>query len=305
MKDVIKGMKEQCLHLNLKEGRNETSIPYLTIYKNTKKRITIPEPGCPFFFLTVDGELRLHSVNGIADYCPGQYFVSAIVSPMHGWNISGKNQALTTLVIEFSVDDILSVIRNIDGNLSEKIFSNDYEPKSCAADEDGLLESIYRLLGLLNQPEVLLFMGEHMKQEIIFRVILSQFGKEFLHNIVGIQQAGEIYNSNSWIKANYRSDFSVEDLAKQRNMSVSSFHSKFKKAVGMGPMQCQKKLRLTEARRLMLEEDYSVTDAAIDVGYESVSQFIRDYGKSFGRPPKEDIQQLQIKLKEIGTLAEG
>ena len=81
-------------------------------------------------------------------------------------------------------------------------------------------------------------------------------------------------------------------------MSVSLFHQKFKSAVGMGPLQCQKRLRLTEARRLMLDENKNVTEASIEVGYESLSQFIRDYRKMFDAAPKEDIQKLQRQLKK-------
>lgn len=73
----------------------------------------------------------------------------------------------------------------------------------------------------------------------------------------------------------------------------SLFHQKFKSAVGMGPLQCQKRLRLTEARRLMLDENKNVTEASLDVGYESTSQFIRDYRKMFGLPPGEDIGRLR------------
>ena len=79
-------------------------------------------------------------------------------------------------------------------------------------------------------------------------------------------------------------------------MSVSRFHQKFKSAVGMGPLQCQKRLRLTEARRLMLNENISVTEAALEVGYESLSQFIRDYKRMFYAPLKEDIQALILIL---------
>lgn len=85
----------------------------------------------------------------------------------------------------------------------------------------------------------------------------------------------------------------MENLAEQRNMSVSLFHQKFKSAVGMGPLQCQKRLRLTEARRLMLDDSKNVTEASLEVGYESVSQFIRDYRKMFGSAPKEDILNIQ------------
>ena len=76
-------------------------------------------------------------------------------------------------------------------------------------------------------------------------------------------------------------------------MSVSLFHQKFKSAVGMGPFQCQKRLRLTEARRLMLDENRNVTEASSEVGYESLSQFIRDYRKMFGATPGEDIRGIR------------
>lgn len=123
-------------------------------------------------------------------------------------------------------------------------------------------------------------------------------GSQFLQSIINIQQAGEIYNINSWIKKNFRNAFTVEELAEKRNMSVSLFHQKFKSAVGMGPLQCQKRLRLTEARRLMLDENRNVTEASFEVGYESVSQFTRDYRKMFGLTPKEDILKLRSQKKE-------
>ncbi len=116
--------------------------------------------------------------------------------------------------------------------------------------------------------------------------------------MIQISQADEIYAANSWIKENFRHPFTVSELAEQSNMSVSMFHQKFKSAVGMGPMQCQKRLRLTEARRLMLDESKNVTEASIEVGYESLSQFIRDYRKMFGAAPKEDILTLQKHLKK-------
>ena len=123
-------------------------------------------------------------------------------------------------------------------------------------------------------------------------------GKQLLRSVANIRQIDEIYAANSWIKENFRSPFTVEQLAEQQKMSVSLFHQKFRSAVGMGPLQCQKRLRLTEARRLMLEEKRNVTEAALEVGYESVSQFIRDYRKMFGAAPGEDMLNFKRKLKE-------
>ena len=142
------------------------------------------------------------------------------------------------------------------------------------------------------------FMRKNIFQEIIYDILCGSCGKQFIQSIVRVGQADEIYEANSWIKENFRNSFTVESLAEQRNMSVSLFHQKFKSAVGMGPLQCQKRLRLTEARRLMLDDNKNVTEASVEVGYESVSQFIRDYRKMFGSAPKEDILNIQKHLKK-------
>lgn len=129
-------------------------------------------------------------------------------------------------------------------------------------------------------------------------MLCGSCGKRFLQSIANIGQVNEIYGANSWIKENFRDPFTVERLAEQWSMSVSLFHQKFRDAVGMGPLQCQKRLRLTEARRLMLDEGKNVTEAAMEVGYESVSQFVREYRKMFDAAPKKDILQIRRYLKD-------
>lgn len=132
--------------------------------------------------------------------------------------------------------------------------------------DGNLIDAAVRLLSILDEPVQLSYMSRHIKREIIFQALCGSCGKQFLQSMISIQTAEDIYAANNWIKQNFRKTFSVEELAQQRNMSVSAFHQKFKSAVGMGPLQCQKRLRLTEARRLMLDENFSVTDAAMEVG---------------------------------------
>lgn len=142
------------------------------------------------------------------------------------------------------------------------------------------------------------FIRKNSMREVIYYTLCGSCGRQFLQSIVNIGKADEIYAANSWIKENFRNAFTVENLAEERNMSVSLFHQKFKSAVGMGPLQCQKRLRLTETRRLMLDENKNVTEASAEAGYESVSQFIRDYRKMFGSAPKEDILNIGQHLKK-------
>ena len=164
--------------------------------------------------------------------------------------------------------------------------------------DEAVIQSVYRLFSAMNRTVRSEFLRKNIMQEVIYYILCGSCGKQCLQSIINVGQADEIYKANSWIKKNFRRPFTVEELAEQRHMSVSLFHQKFKSAVGMGPLQCQKRLRLTEARRLMLDEGKNVTEAAAEVGYESLSQFIRDYRKMFGKAPKEDILHLQSLLKK-------
>ena len=261
----------------LTNGLNKTAIPYISILFCNQQNFLLPDMGNPYILLVVDGNMRLYNENGFCDYSPGQYFISAIDSPRTAETFSALSEnTFAALLIEFSLDDVISVMLDIDGDLPEKIF------------DENTSEPVFSMTS-----SELSFMGKHLKKELIFDLITGLHGKQFMQNIINIQQAGDIYYINSWIKQNYKIDFSVEDLAEQGNMSLSSFHQKFKSAVGMGPLQCQKKLRLMEARRLMLDNSANVTDAAMEVGYESVSQFIRDYRRMFGRSPQKDVQEIK------------
>lgn len=170
--------------------------------------------------------------------------------------------------------------------------------KAQALSDEAVIESVYKMFFGTHREIPSEFIRKNILHEIIYYILCGSCGKNFIQSIVNVGQADEIYEANSWIKENFRNSFTVENLAEQRNMSVSLFHQKFKSAVGMGPLQCQKRLRLTEARRLMLDENKNVTEASIEVGYESVSQFIRDYRKMFGTSPKEDILNIKKHLEK-------
>ncbi len=164
--------------------------------------------------------------------------------------------------------------------------------------DHAVIESVYRLFITMRKPLASDYIRRNIMREVIYYILCGSCGKQFLQVLINIPKIDEIYEANRWIKENFRSSFTVESLAQQQNMSVSLFHQKFKSAVGMGPLQCQKRLRLTEARRLMLDENRNVTEASLEVGYESVSQFIREYKKMFGAAPKEDILRFKEQFKK-------
>ena len=280
---------------------SDTLIPvsYLKAYRFIDENIKMPTTDFPYLYMVVAGSMRLHTPSGIMDYVESQYSISAIDTPFSGKVLTFSDSGdFLALSIEFSLNDVITVILGLDENLITKVMKEEIGADTMSNADSKVIEVVKRLVSVMNDPIQLPFMEQHLKQEIIFHVICGSSGKHFIQSIINVQQAGEIYEINSWIKANYRENFTVDELAKMKNMSVSGFHQKFRSAVGMPPLQCQKRLRLTEARRLMLDEGKNVTEAAFEVGYESVSQFIRDYRKMFSASPKEDIVSLLTYLAE-------
>lgn len=246
----MRELTERVRKLELQDGANNTAVSYLKVHRFSNTAVNMPETAVPYIYLVLEGSLRLHTPSGIMDYLPGQYSVSAIDTPVSGQVLTyGDKKDFLALSIEFTLDDVISVILDIDGNLAEKIINSEIDTGIMDEFDKRVEDAVFRLVQMLNKPEQLAFMGKHLRKEIIFDVLCGTCGKQFMQSVTGIQQAGEIYEINSWIKENYRGTFTVEELAKRWNMSVSNFHQKFKSAVGMGPLQCQKRLRLTEARR--------------------------------------------------------
>lgn len=267
-------------------------------FKNYKLR-------CGRFFLW-RGVLRLHTPSGIMDYGAGQYSISQIDTPLSGSVLTfSVYQDFLALTLEFTANDVIATVLEIDNDLIERITDGKLTEQEMSASDQALIQNVLRLLDLKKQALLSALMCRNVMREIIYHMLCGACGKQFLQSIANVGQVDEIYEANRWIKENFRDPFTVGKLAEQWNMSVSVFHQRFKSAVGMGPLQCQKRLRLTEARRLMLDEKKNVTEAAMEVGYESVSQFIREYKKMFGAAPKEDVLSIRQYLKKQADFSQN
>jgi AraC-like DNA-binding protein len=150
-----------------------------------------------------------------------------------------------------------------------------------------------RLIDLLDTPQDIPFLSGLIQREIIYRILR---GPE-LARLRAIATLGDQSHRTSkaiaWISTNYAKPLRVEDLAQITNMGVSTLHHHFRALTAMSPLQYQKQLRLQAARGLMLVNGLDATSAAFEVGYESASQFNREYGRFFGQPPVRDIQSLR------------
>jgi transcriptional regulator GlxA family with amidase domain len=157
-----------------------------------------------------------------------------------------------------------------------------------------LLDAFDRLLALLDQPQHAPVLAPLVRREITYRLLTGEAGWR-LRQIAAVDSQGhQVARAIALLRARYVQPLRVEDLAREALMSVSSFHHHFKSLTGMSPLQFQKQLRLGEARRLMLTEHLDAASAAYRVGYESASQFSREYARQFGAPPVRDISALRL-----------
>jgi AraC-like DNA-binding protein len=159
-----------------------------------------------------------------------------------------------------------------------------------------LLEPFKRLAALLDEPETIEVLAPLVQREIHYRLLTSdQAGR--LRQLASVgSQSHVVARGIEWLKTNYRAPLRIEELAERVHMSASSFHHHFRQLTAMSPLQYQKWLRLNEARRLMMNEGFDAARAAFEVGYESASQFSREYARLFGAPPKRDVVALREKV---------
>jgi AraC-like DNA-binding protein len=156
-----------------------------------------------------------------------------------------------------------------------------------------MLLAFQRLLALLDEPQAIAVLAPLIQREIHFRLLQSDQAAR-LRKITAVDGQGyRIAKAIDWLKINYTSPLRVEELAARVQMSAPTFHHHFRQLTTMSPLQYQKWLRLTEARRLMLNEQQDASSAAFKVGYESPSQFSREYSRLFGAAPKRDIVALR------------
>lgn len=279
--------------ITIADGRFQTIIPFLSISRRSSQTPPIPSVLTPSFCLILQGTKKIHFGKDIIYAHSGDFLASLIDLPASA-EIDGatKEFPYVGLRIDFTTKEIASVMTEAEINFNpnhKKLNTGAFLGKS----DVNFLELFIRLLKLIDNPQEVRFLSALIKREMIFKLLTGEYGHLFFQQVFFDQQAEGVGKAIAWIIDNYTSSFTAQELAKSNNMSVSALHHKFKAITTMGPLQYQKQLRLQEARRLMLSGSMDVTSAALEVGYESPSQFNREYRRLFGLPPLQDIKALQ------------
>ncbi len=293
MKDQLQELSQLASRYAFKEGQNPTAISYFEVLRSnspTPLRHGILNPS---FCVILQGKKKVYVGNEILNYGPGNFLAAIVDFPVSGQVTTATNKMpYLGLRIEYTTEEINSVLH--EANIQIKTKAKVHPGAFTAEASQKVLGTFRKMLELLENNEDVAYMEKLLKKELIYHLLTSDAGHLFAQNVILNPTDMGLGRAINWIKENYDQHFSIEDLAKASNMSVSSLHHKFKSFASMGPLQFQKQLRLQEARRLLMNgEENDATNVALRVGYESPSQFSREYRRLFGLPPIQDAKALR------------
>jgi AraC-like DNA-binding protein len=273
--------------------RQVTDIPGLILVRRTN----LGTPACtiyePSIAVIAQGRKRVELGRTTFVYDESRYLLTSVDLPIVSQVIDASEEA-PFLAMALRLE--LSVVREL--LTLDEIPAGDAMPESPAMATGEvtpeLLDACCRFVGLLDNPRDIPFLSGLIQREIIYRILRGPEGARLRAIATLGDQSHRTAKAIAWIRTNYTKALRVEDLAGIAGMGVSTFHQHFRALTAMSPLQYQKQLRLHAARRRMLMDGLDAASAAFAVGYESASQFTREYSRFFGQPPMRDIRTLRV-----------
>ncbi|MFB9947254.1 AraC family transcriptional regulator N-terminal domain-containing protein [Rhizobium puerariae] len=247
----------------------------------------------PCLALVLQGAKSLRLGAETINYATGEYLLASFDLPV-AWSVTEASPESPHYCLAFAIDSekLADLLRRVEiphpaaPSESQRGITVNVAPPE-------LLDATVRLLRLLDRPEDIPAMAPLIEQEILYRLLTGPDGARLLNIAIADSNSNRIARAIAWLKQNFALPLRIEDLADRVNMSISSFHHHFKAVTAMTPVQYQKKLRLHEARRLMLVERIDVGNAGHRVGYQSPSQFSREYSRLYGLSPVRDMEAMR------------
>jgi AraC-like DNA-binding protein len=295
-------MNNQLIELRSLAGRaenrrTETGIPRVAMVQGKIAEHMLAAVYEPMINLILQGSKSMTVGDHTLRYDPATYFVMSIELPAVGAvhpAASGEpylavSLTLDPMVLATLLADLPSPAGRYEGDAGFSV----------AAVTPGLMDAWLRMLRLMDKPEEIAALAPVYEREILYRVLQGPHGG-MLREIAAPDTAmARVSQAIQWIRRDFAEPIRVESLAHKVAMSVSAFHRHFKAVTTLSPLQYQKRVRLLQARTLMVASAKNVTSAAFEVGYESTTQFSRDYARVFGLPPARDAARILEQSKGV------
>lgn len=277
-----------------RNARTETGIPRVAMVQGKIPEHALAAVYDPMINLILQGGKTMTVGERTLHYDPATYFVMTVDLPAVG-AVHGARDGSPYLAVSLTLD--ANVIANLLHDVGPD--SAALPPShgrgsafSVAGVTPEFMDAWVRMLSLMERPSEIAALAPAYEREILFRVLQGPHGG-LLRDIATPDSAlARLRTAIRWIRENYAKPLRIATLAENVAMSESAFHRHFKAATALSPLQYQKQLRLMRARQLLIADGASVTAAALDVGYESATQFSREYARAFGMAPSKDAARI-------------
>ncbi|WP_369063423.1 AraC family transcriptional regulator [Burkholderia gladioli] len=282
--------------------RTDTAIARVSLSRG--QATTGPLAGLyePMLCLVVQGAKRVIVGDRVLDYDPGNCFVTAVEVPATGRIVEASRQrpylAIGLVFEPAIVTELLAHLPQVRDGDAGASFA--VEPVSAA-----LLDAWVRMIRLLDHPAEIPALAPLIEREILFRLLQGPHARVLRQIARADGRLYRIRRAVARIRTRYDQPLRIEELAELAGMSLATFHRHFKAVTTLAPLQYQKIVRLQQARRLLMIENRAVTEAAFAVGYESASQFSREYARQFGASPAQDVARLRSAAAVFDEAAAG
>ncbi len=284
------------------DGRVE---PLHGLFLNRSSAPTKPSHGVstPAFCVIAQGRKEIFLGENRYQYDPAHYLLTTVELPVVS-QVLEASQEHPYLGVRVHLDPTIVGAVLVEANLAVQSGQGDVKAMDVSSLDASLLDAVVRLVRLMDSPTEARVLAPLITREIIARLLLGAQGARLRHIAVLGNATHQIARAVDLLRKDYRQPLQIEHIAHELGMSVSGFHHQFKAVIAMSPLQFQKRLRLQEARRLMLSEHLDAASAGSRVGYDDASHFNREYKSLFGIPPLRDVERLR-EATSTGTLHEA
>ena len=273
--------------------RTETGIPRVAMVQGEIPEHALAAVYDPMINLILQGGKSMTVGDRTLHYDPATYFIMTVDLPAVG-QVHAAADGSPYLAVSLTLDPaiISTLLHDLPVDSSTAAAGADTSSFSVASMTPGMMDAWVRMLGLMERPEDIPALAPAYEREILYRALQGPQGGVLRAVATPESTLARLRKAIQWIRENYAQPLRIAALADQAAMSESAFHRNFKTATALSPLQYQKQLRLLQARQLLTAHGKSVTAAALDVGYESATQFSREYARAFGLPPSQDAARI-------------
>jgi AraC-like DNA-binding protein len=279
------------------DGDYTTAIPALTLHRRSAPTDPLHCIYSLGLGVIAQGAKQVMLGDEVINYSPGRSMLTTIDLPVvsHVTQASARKPFLG-LLLTLDPRQIVQMASELD--LPQPSRERTFRPVSIERLDEALLDAMVRLVELLEEPALVSRLAPLIQHEVTIRLLTGRYGPQLQHLVAAGSPSQQIAKAVAWLKQNFTHVLHVDDLAARTHMSPSTFRQHFRAITGMSPLQFQKQLRLQEARQLMLNQSLDAGNAGGRVGYESASQFSREYSRLFGAPPQRDIRRMRLSQTE-------